>query len=257
MTQDKVVLITGAARRVGAALAQGLARDGWCVAVHYRSSPADAHDVVRGITDHGGRAHSFQADLADTAQRANLIGDVVAHFGRLDALVNNASLFEYDDLATLSDDRWQAHLQANLTAPVFLARDLAASVKAAGHQGVVVNILDHKVTAANPDFLSYTAGKVALAGMTATLALALAPHVRINGISPGLILRSGDQTQQDYETAWVDTPLGCGTSLDDMLSSVRFLLTTHGITGQNITVDGGESLRPRGRDVAFDPALKD
>lgn len=254
---ERVVLITGAARRVGAALAKGLAADGWQVAVHHRHSADEARQVVADITACGGVAQAFGADLADAAQRAGLIARVVAHFGRIDALVNNASMFRYDNLETLDDALWQAHLEANVTAPVFLIRDLAKAVAAQGGEGAVVNILDHKVEAANPDFLSYTAGKVALAGMTRTLALALAPQVRLNGISPGLILRSGDQTQAQYELAWRDTPLNRGTSLEDMLAAVRFLLEAKGITGQNITLDGGESLRPRGRDVTFDPALAD
>jgi len=253
----KVVLITGAARRVGAALAMGLSKDGWQVAIHYRSGQSDAQALADAICGEGGSAKVFAADLADPAQRDALVPQVLAAFGRIDALINNASLFEYDTLDSLTDDRWQAHLDANLTAPVFLIRDLARAIDAQGGNGAVVNILDHKVKAANPDFLSYSAGKIGLAGLTETLALSLAPRVRLNGISPGLILRSGDQTEQDYQRAWCDTPLERGTSLDDMLAAVRFLLSAQGITGQVITLDGGESLKPRGRDVAFDPALKD
>lgn len=254
--QGKVVLITGAARRVGAALAKGLAADGWSVAIHYRHAAEEAEALVAEIAASGGVGKTFKADLSDKSEREGLIPAVVAGFGRIDALINNASMFAYDDLGSLTEVRWQAHLDANLTAPVFLIRDLAMAIEAQGSEGAVVNILDHKVKAANPDFLSYTAGKVGLAGLTETLALALAPRVRINGIAPGLILRSGDQTVEEYHRAWADTPLGRGTSLEDMLSAVRFMLTTHGMTGQNIVLDGGESLKPRGRDVAFDPALK-
>ena len=253
----KVVLITGAARRVGAALAEGLAVDGWTIAIHHRSGADDARALCERIAASGGQAETFGADLSDTVQRAGLIGAVVAKFGRIDALINNASLFEYDDLSSLTEEVWQAHLAANLTAPVFLIRDFAKAIEAQGGEGAVVNILDHKLEAANPDFLSYTAGKAGLGALTRTLALALAPRVRLNAISPGLILRSGDQTQADYERAWADTPLERGTSLEDMLAAVRFALGTRGMTGQIITVDGGESLSPRGRDVAFDPALKD
>ncbi|WP_292041968.1 MULTISPECIES: SDR family oxidoreductase [unclassified Brevundimonas] len=253
----KVVLITGAARRVGAALAEGLATEGWTIAVHHRSGADEARALCQRISEAGGQAKAFAADLSDAHQRNGLISAVVARFGRIDALINNASLFEYDDLSSLTDERWEAHLSANLTAPMFLIRDFAKAVESQGGDGAVVNILDHKLNAANPDFLSYTAGKASLGALTQTLALALAPRVRLNGVSPGLILRSGDQTQAEYEKAWADTPLGRGTSLDDMLAAVRFALTTRGMTGQIITVDGGESLSPRGRDVAFDPSLKD
>ena len=252
----KVVLITGAARRVGAMLAQGLAADGWTVALHHRSGADDAERIAAQIVSKGGKASTFYADLSDEPSRGALVDAVVSQFGRIDALINNASLFEYDTLDSLEPERWNAHLAANLTAPVFLIRDFARAVEKAGSEGVVVNVLDHKLVAANPDFLSYTAGKAGLGALTASLALRLAPHIRINAVSPGLILRSGDQTEEEYEKAWADTPLGRGTSLDDMLATVRFLLMTRGITGQVITVDGGEHLRPRGRDVAFDPALK-
>lgn len=254
--QGKVVLITGAARRVGAALAKGLAADGWSVAIHYRHAAEEAEALAIEIASSGGVAKTFKADLSEKIERDALIPAVVTGFGRIDALINNASMFAYDDLDSLTDACWQSHLDANLTAPVFLIRDFAKAIEAQGFEGAVVNILDHKIKASNPDFLSYTAGKVGLAGLTETLALALAPRVRINGVAPGLILRSGDQTQEEYQRAWADTPLGRGTSLEDMLSTVRFMLTTGGMTGQNIVLDGGESLKPRGRDVAFDPALK-
>lgn len=252
----KVVLITGAARRVGASLARGLAVDGWTIALHHRSGAEDANALAGEITAAGGMADTFYADLSDARSRGGLVDAVVGRFGRIDALINNASLFEYDALENLDTAVWDAHLAANLTAPVFLIRDFARAVRASGGEGAVVNVLDHKLVAANPDFLSYTAGKAGLGALTASLALGLAPHVRLNGVSPGLILRSGDQTEEEYLKAWADTPLEHGTSLDDMLATVRFLLQTKGITGQVITVDGGEHLRPRGRDVAFDPALK-
>ena len=252
----KVVLITGAARRVGAALARELAVSGWSVAIHHRGGADDAHALVAEIAAAGGRAETFYADLAKPEERTGLIPAVIKHFGRIDALINNASMFEFDSLETLDDALWEAHLAANLTAPVFLTRDFAKAIGQQGGEGAVVNILDHKLVAANPDFLSYTAGKAGLGGLTQALALALAPTVRINGVSPGLILRSGEQTDADYDKAWVDTPLGRGTSLDDMVRSVTFLLETKGITGQIITVDGGESLKPRGRDVSFDPVMK-
>ena len=253
----KVVLVTGAARRVGAGLAKGLAAAGWTVAIHHRGGAEDAQAVAAGIRVAGGQAETFYADLAEMAGREGLIPAVVARFGRIDALINNASMFEYDNLETLTDALWEAHIAANLTAPVFLIRDFVRAVKQQDGQGAVVNILDHKLVAANPDFLSYTAGKAGLGGLTQALALAVAPEVRLNGVSPGLVLRSGEQTDADYDKAWVDTPLGRGTSLDDLVSSVRFLLETKGITGQIITVDGGESLKPRGRDISLDPALKD
>ena len=249
---NKVVLITGAARRVGAGLARALAEAGWDVAVHHRGGADEAAALVAELTGKGVRAAAFQANLNDAADRDGLIRQVVGHFGRIDALINNASLFRYDTLHTLTEASWGEHLASNLTAPVFLIRDFATAVEAAERQGVVVNILDHKIDSPNPDFFAYTAGKVGLAGLTRTLAMGLAPRVRLCGVSPGLILRSGEQTEAEYQAAWRDTPLGRGASLEDVARTVRFILETPSLTGQNLTVDGGESLIGRGRDVAFD-----
>lgn len=244
------VLVTGGARRVGAGLVRALAADGHRVALHYRHSRDEADALATEIKAAGGRCETFQADLSDPAQRDALIPTVHAAFGGLDVLVNNASLFSYDVLAELNDASWQAHIDANLTAPVFLIRDFAAAVGEAG--GVVINMLDQKVFAPNPDFFSYTAGKIGLAGLTATLAIALAPYVRVCGVAPGLLLPSGAQGQDDFERAWADAPLGRGPSIEDIARTVRYIIATPSLTGQVLTVDGGESLIRRARDVAFD-----
>lgn len=249
---NKTVLITGAARRVGAGIARTLAEAGWDVAVHHRGGADEASALVAELTGLGVRAAAFPADLNEAGERDGLIDRVVAQFGRIDALINNASLFRYDTLSTLTEASWGEHLASNLTAPVFLIRDFARAVEAADGQGVVVNILDHKVDSPNPDFFAYTAGKVGLAGLTRTLAMGLAPRIRLCGVSPGLILRSGEQTEAEYEAAWRDTPLGRGASLEDVARTVRFILETPSLTGQNLTIDGGETLIGRGRDVAFD-----
>lgn len=249
---NKTVLITGAARRVGAGIARALAEAGWDVAVHHRGGAEEATALSAELNGMGVRAAAFQADLNAADERDGLIDRVVAQFGRIDALINNASLFRYDTLQTLTEASWAEHLASNLTAPVFLTRDFARAVEAADGQGVVVNILDHKVDSPNPDFFAYTAGKVGLAGLTRTLAMGLAPRIRLCGVSPGLILRSGEQTEAEYEAAWRDTPLGRGASLEDVARTVRFILETPSLTGQNLTIDGGETLIGRARDVAFD-----
>lgn len=243
------VLVTGGARRVGAGLVRALAADGHRVALHYRNSRDEAEALAAEITGAGGRCRTFQADLSDPARRDGLIPAVRAAFGGLDVLINNASLFAYDVLAELDDARWRAHLDANLTAPVFLIRDFAAG---APEGGLVINMLDQKVFAPNPDYFSYTAGKVGLAGLTATLAIALAPRVRVCGVAPGVLLPSGAQNQDDFERAWADAPLGRGATIDDIARTVRYIIATPSLTGQVLTVDGGESLIRRPRDVAFD-----
>ena len=246
-----VVLITGAARRVGAGLARRLAGQGLAVAVHHRGGQAEAEQVVADIRTAGGEARGFAADLSVSAERTSLIAAVITAFGRLDVLVNNASTFAFDTFETMTDQDWATHIDDNLTAPVMLTRDFARAL-GADDRGLVVNILDQKVLAPNPDFFSYTAGKIGLAGLTQTMALALAPRIRIMGVAPGLLLPSGAQTQADFERAWVDTPLGLGPTLDDIARTLRYIIDTPSLTGRILTVDGGESLVRRARDVAFD-----
>ncbi len=241
-----VVLITGGGRRVGAGLCRELAGR-YRIAIHYHRSVAEAEALKAELLAAGHEVELFKADLDMTAERDGLIPAVVAHFGQVDVLINCASLFKFDSLATLGDDLWQRHIASNLTAPVFLIKALAA---AGGH--LAVNILDQKVGNPNPDFFSYTAGKMALAALTEPLAMTLAPKTRVMGLSPGIVLPSGDQSQADFEAAARDTPLGLTCTIADLARTVVFMIDTPSLTGKIITVDGGESLTGRPRDVAFE-----
>ena len=252
-------LVTGASGRIGAAFVQALAQDGYDVALHFHTKAQDAERTAQEARAHGGRIELLAADLADPAARAGLIGEAVERLGALDVLVNNASLFAYDDFATLEEPQWREHLEVNLTAPVFLIRDFARALAQDGRgaQAVVVNLLDQKVARPNPDFLSYTATRVGLAGLTAPLALALAPNIRIAGIAPGLTLPSQVHPDADFERAQWSSPLHRGPTPDDLVGALRFILNTPSFTGQVITVDAGESLVGRPRDVAFDQGRYD
>ncbi len=241
-----VVLITGGGRRVGAGLCRALAAD-YRIALHYHRSVDEAAALEADLLAAGHEVMRFRADLADIAERDGLVPAVAAHFGRIDTLINCASLFRFDTLDSLTPEGWQAHIDSNLTAPVFLIKALAT---AGG--GLAINILDQKVGNPNPDFLSYTAGKMGLAALTQPLAMALAPKVRVCGLSPGLVLRSGDQSAADFEAAARATPLGLTCTIDDLARAIRFMIETPSYTGQILTVDGGESLTGRPRDVAFD-----
>ncbi len=242
-----VVLITGGGRRVGAGLCRYLAAQGYRIALHYHRSVTEAAEVRDELLAAGHDVESFTADLGDVIQRDGLIPAVRAHFGQVDVLINCASLFKFDTLDTLTDDLWQKHLASNLTAPVFLAKALA---QAGGK--LVINILDQKVGNPNPDFFSYTAGKMGLAALTEPMAMALAPNVRVCGLSPGLVLPSGDQSQADFEAAARNTPLCLTCTIEDLGRAAVFMIETPSFTGQILTVDGGESLTRRPRDVAFD-----
>jgi NAD(P)-dependent dehydrogenase (short-subunit alcohol dehydrogenase family) len=251
------VLVTGAARRIGAAIARDLAVKGWFVIIHHHRSQDDAATLLAAIEADGGKGALVAADLGQRDEIEQLVSSCVGRFGTLDALVNNAAHFAYDTPATFAWDLWQAHLTANLSAPAFLARDFARQVPEGG-AGVVINLLDQKVMDnLNPDFFSYTVSKVALRGVTELLAMALAPKIRVCGIAPGVSLISGRQTQASFEKSTKVTPLGRSSTVAELVAAVNFVLATPSLNGEIITIDGGENLLGRPRDVAFDTEARD
>ena len=243
-------LVTGGARRIGAAIVRALAADGWRVVVHCHRSVTEAETLAH----EAGAAGVLAADLSDRDAIEGLMGRAVAGFGPVDLLVNNASTFHNDAIAEVTWESLTAHMVPNLAAPVLLCRDFARQF-AGRTGGSIVNLLDQKVDHLNPDFLSYTLSKVALAALTRMMAMAMAPAIRVNGVSPGLTLISGKQTEQSFQRAWHAPPLGRSSTPEELAEAVRFILRTPSMTGQNIVLDGGESLQGRPRDVAFDPAL--
>lgn len=253
-TLPRTVLVTGAARRLGREMALQLAAAGWQVAVHYRGSAADAQQTVADCLQRavaGAQCAAFQADLDDEASTRALLPQVVARFGRVDAVVNNASVFEHDSAATFSYAALQAHVRANTAAPVVLAQALHEHVAARDGQGVAVNLLDQKLWNANPDFLSYTLSKAALESATTLLALALAPRVRVVGVAPGLTLTSHMLTQEKFEQLHALSPLGRSSTPGDVASAVRFALENGSLTGTTLLVDGGQHLMKFDRDFSL------
>jgi NAD(P)-dependent dehydrogenase (short-subunit alcohol dehydrogenase family) len=247
-------LVTGGSRRIGAAIARMLAADGWRVIVHYNRSAEAAEQLVAEITASGGACQAIQADLSRQDGIEGLIGDCVAAHGRLDCLINNASSFFHDDIRTVTWDSLNDLLKPNLMAPVLLSRDFAAQFDLP-EGGCIVNLLDQKIDNLNPDFLSYTLAKVAMGGLTEMMAMALAPRIRVCGVAPGLTMISGKQTEESFQRAWRSAPMGRSSTPEEVAACVRFILSMESMTGETIFVDGGESLRGRPRDVAFDPAL--
>jgi NAD(P)-dependent dehydrogenase (short-subunit alcohol dehydrogenase family) len=238
----KTALITGAARRIGRAIALDLAAHGWAVAVHYRHSAAEAAEVVESIGRRGGQAVALAADLACEAEVQALLPAAAAALGRpLGCLINNASVFQEDGIATASRASWDEHLETNLRAPLVLTQALARQLPAET-QGCVINILDQRVWNLTPCFLSYTVSKSALWTLTRTLALALAPRIRVNGIGPGPTLRSQRQTEDHFAAQWERVPLRHGTTPAEICDAVRFILGAPALTGQMIALDGGEHL---------------
>ena len=255
MESKPVVLVTGGAQRIGREIALHLASHGWQVAVHYRSSAAAAAQTVAALREAGGTAMAFAANLADEDECNALVPAVHQAFGRIDAVVNNASLFEYDDVASFSVKRMEAHWRANTAPAILLARALHAQVgKGLGEVdggGCVVNILDQKLWNPNPDYLSYTLSKAALQAANTLLAQALAPRVRVCGVAPGVTLLSGEMSGTEFAASHTMTPLQRSSTAQDVARAVHFLLTSPAITGTTLLVDGGQHLQAQARDVMF------
>lgn len=237
-----VALITGAARRIGRAIALDMARNGYAVGVHYRNSRAEADALVMEITGNGGKAVALDADLADTKAVARLVERCGDAFGAPPCcLVNNASEFLLDSIDTLTADLWDTHQTINLKAPVFLAQSMLHNLPP-DVEGNIVNIIDQRVWKLTPDFFSYTISKAGLWTATRTLAQALAPRIRVNAIGPGPVLQSVHQTPEDFAAEQSSTLLKRGPSPEEIAAAVRFILATPSMTGQMIALDAGQHL---------------
>ncbi len=250
MPTPRVALVTGGAQRIGRAIALHLAANGWRVAVHYRQSAASAAQTVAAVREAGGVASAFAADLADEAQCNALVPAVREAFGRIDAVVNNASLFEYDDVTGFTVARLEAHFRANTAPAILLARALHAAL-GADRTGCVVNLLDQKLWNPNPDYLSYTLSKAALECANTLLAQALAPRVRVCGVAPGVTLLSGAMSDAEFDASHRMTPLQRSSTPEDVAAAVRYLLEAPAVTGSTLLVDGGQHLQAQSRDVMF------
>jgi NAD(P)-dependent dehydrogenase (short-subunit alcohol dehydrogenase family) len=235
------VLVTGAGRRLGRTIALDFANRGWRVGVHYRASAADAVDLVEEIERRGRKAAAFAADLAHLGALAPLIEACAEALGPPTCLVNNAARFEWDTLATLDGDTWQAHLDVNLRAPIFLTQAFAKALPERP-EGNVINLLDQKVLRPDPEHFSYTIAKAALWTATQTMAQALAPRTRVNAIAPGPVFKSLGQSQADFERECGSTLLKHAVGAEDVTAAIRFLLDTPSITGQMIALDAGQHL---------------
>ncbi len=267
MPQAKTVLVTGAAKRLGKAIALELATQGWQVALHYHHSRAEALATEAEIALLGPVA-SFQADLSQAQACQDLFAQVQKHFGQVDALVNSASQFDHDDALSFRPDLAQAHLAVNCVAPIVLAQCLYAHLEARSKvqahlgpesggaregaiQGAVVNLLDQKLWNLNPDFLSYTLSKAALQAATTMMAQSFAPRLRVCGVAPGLTMPSYLQDAAAFSKAHQVSPLGRSSRPEDVARTVRFVLENESMTASQILVDGGQHLMHLPRDISF------
>jgi NAD(P)-dependent dehydrogenase (short-subunit alcohol dehydrogenase family) len=244
MAQDQdpgTVLVTGAGHRLGRIIALDFANRGWRVGIHYRASSADALDLVAEIERRGGKAAAFAADVACVDALAPLIEACAEKLGAPTCLINNAARFEWDTIATLDGETWQAHLDVNLRAPIFLTQAFARTLPE-GPEGNVINLIDQKILHLDPEHFSYTIAKAALWTATQTMAQALAPRIRVNAIAPGPVLKSQGQSQTEFERECRSTLLHRAVSADDVTAAICFLLDTKSITGQMIALDAGQHL---------------
>ena len=234
-------LVTGGARRIGRAIAEDLAAHGLAVVIHCNHSRDEADGLAAAIKGKGGRAAVVTGDFADPAIPARVVADAAAALGPLTLLVNNASIFVFDAVGSLDRALWDRQMAVNLAAPVFLAEAFARQLPD-GTEGNVVNLLDQSVWRPTPANYSYQISKAALATATQSLALALAPRIRVNGIAPGPALPSVRQTEDGYRRLVEATPLRRPPDLTEFGRTIRYIVETRSITGQVIALDGGQHL---------------
>ncbi|WP_341367124.1 SDR family oxidoreductase [Yoonia sp. BS5-3] len=244
-------LVTGAAARLGRAMALYLGARGYDVAVHYAGSQTDADTVVQELQTMGRTAVALQADLLDENAAQSLVGRASdALGGPLTCLINNASIFEYDTVQTATRESWDRHLESNLRAPFVLTQHFAAQVPdpvlddmdEPVAQALVVNMLDQRVHKLTPEFMSYTIAKMGLWAMTQTTAQALAPRVRVNGIGPGPTLQGHRQSKSHFDRQRAATILKRGANPGDITAALGYFLDAPAVTGQMLAVDGGQHL---------------
>lgn len=249
---SKTVLVTGAAKRAGKTFAEHFARKGFDVVVHYGRSATDAEAVVDAVRQIGQQAIAAHADLTSAEQITQLLDETYEAFGRLDLLVNNASVFDQDHFPDFSTDSLDVSIAVNYRAPILLTQAFYRKARTQDAAGVVINVVDQKVKGNfHRDHFSYTAGKVGIGNMTAMLAISAAPVLRVNAVFPGLMLQSDDQTQEDFEYASKNaTPLGRIATPDDVAEAIA-LLTSPAYNGFDLVIDGGQNLWRVEQDVLY------
>ncbi len=237
----KTVLVTGAAKRLGRAIALDLAGAGWNVAIHYYGSSSDAEATMAEVRAKDVRCVTIPANFAKEEETATVIPAATKALGPLTALINSASLFENDDWQSASRKTWDDHIETNLRAPLLLSQMFAKQLPDS-EQGNIVNIVDQRVLKPTPQFLSYSLSKAGLYWLTTTLAQGMGPRIRVNAVGPGPTLRNPRQSEEDFARQREATILKRGSGPADICQAVRYLLEAEAVTGQMLAVDGGQHL---------------
>ncbi|MBP0447063.1 SDR family oxidoreductase [Roseomonas sp. SSH11] len=238
----RAALVTGGAKRIGRSIALALAEAGFDLAIHHHDSKDEAEETAAAIRAMGRRATLLRADLSREEEVESLIPDATARLGPIGVLVNNASRFERDEWDSATRESWDRHIEPNLRAPFVLTQALALALPDEA-EGAVVNLLDQRVLSLTPHFVSYTVSKAALWALTQSMALALAPRIRVNGIGPGPTIASTRQTEAQFRAQCESTPLGHGSSPEEIARGVMAILSLPAMTGQMIALDGGQHLQ--------------
>jgi NAD(P)-dependent dehydrogenase (short-subunit alcohol dehydrogenase family) len=241
MAEPKTALVTGAAKRLGRAIALDLARHGWSVAIHYNTSEREARVTCEDARAAGARAMLVKADLQRESETEAIVEQATRELGPLTALINSASVFENDQWYSADRASWDRHLNVNLRAPLALAQEFARQLPRDAH-GAIVNLLDQRLFKPTPEFLSYGVSRAGLYWLTTTLAQALAPRIRVNAVAPGPTLKAARQSTDHFDRERRSTILGHGSEPQDICDAVRYLLGAKAVTGQTIAVDGGQHL---------------
>jgi NAD(P)-dependent dehydrogenase (short-subunit alcohol dehydrogenase family) len=237
----EVALVTGGTKRIGAVIVRALAQAGYAVVIHCNASRAEADALAASINGSGGAAAVVSADLVDPAAVANLINAASVPFGPVTLLVNNASLFLADTLQTFDVLTWNRQFSVNIRAPSVLAREMAAALSE-GSTGAVINIIDQRVRKLTPEFYSYTLSKAALLAATVTMAQALAPRIRVNGVGPGPTVANIHDGSAGFNQEAAGTPLGIPVAPEAIAEAVLYLARARHVTGQMIAVDSGQHI---------------
>ena len=241
MRKNKNLLITGAATRIGRAIALHFAERGWNIAIHYFNSSLKAKNLKKIIEEKGSKALLVKADLKNIKQVEKVIPKVKKHLGTIDCLINNAALFEKDDISNFTIKSWYNHLNINLLAPTILTKQFVNQAQKKTISNII-NIIDQRVFKLTPFFMSYTLSKSALYTLTKTMAMRLGPKIKVNGIAPGPTIKSKRQSTKHFNNQAKSTLLKKPVGLEDICGTVEFIINNNSLTGEVIAVDSGQNL---------------